>query len=585
MDSIFSPKPHTLSLLSCSPISSSLVPRRQFLSGSTHSLRPPRLHSRRRCRNIGFQFGGNTSRFVLRASLDSQTVVFASVVTISALTVVFLEFSKRNTNANAKFNEEEKSVKTQMKEVTKVSKEREDGRTDVLQHDGTYLIQTFVTNNIESLDTNQLAPSSNGSLTLGASVPNAHTESDAVPSSFVAESNSIYLQENLRTTKMSNILTTEEVREPEPIAHTESDAVPSSFVEESKNIYLQEHLHETKMTNILTTEEVSSEHSVALFPAINIDNRTEKTKKMDQELMTKDGCKKAHKFVADDEVIIHNLIFRDSTREDLYSFFEASSKSLNGQDALTSRASLQGIGAFSPPSKVFSVRAEDFEEKRSHGCYKEGPFNKKDFVKRMQHFTNKEKSILPDNDASKQLQIPNPKAIQVCDRPNPSDQFRAYRHFLREGRLMDCIKILEDMGRHGSLNMDKVYHAGFFQVCKSQKAVKEAFRFTKLIRNPTLSTFNMLLSVCASSRDLERAFQVLQLVRETGLKPDCKLYTTLISTCAKAGKVDTMFEVFHEMVNAGVEPNANTYGALIDGCAKAGQVAKAFGAYGIMRSK
>lgn len=39
------------------------------------------------------------------------------------------------------------------------------------------------------------------------------------------------------------------------------------------------------------------------------------------------------------------------------------------------------------------------------------------------------------------------------------------------------------------------------------------------------------------------------------------------------------------MVNAGVEPNANTYGALIDGCAKAGQVAKAFGAYGIMRSK
>lgn len=39
------------------------------------------------------------------------------------------------------------------------------------------------------------------------------------------------------------------------------------------------------------------------------------------------------------------------------------------------------------------------------------------------------------------------------------------------------------------------------------------------------------------------------------------------------------------MVNFGVEPNVHTYGALIDGCAKAGQVAKAFGAYGIMRSK
>lgn len=39
------------------------------------------------------------------------------------------------------------------------------------------------------------------------------------------------------------------------------------------------------------------------------------------------------------------------------------------------------------------------------------------------------------------------------------------------------------------------------------------------------------------------AFQVLQLVQESGLKADCKLYTTLISTCAKSGKVDSMFEV------------------------------------------
>lgn len=131
----------------------------------------------------------------------------------------------------------------------------------------------------------------------------------------------------------------------------------------------------------------------------------------------------------------------------------------------------------------------------------------------------------------------------------------------------------------------QVYHARFFQACKSQKAVKEAFRFTKLIPNSTLSTFNMLMSVCASSHDLEGAFQVLQLVQEARFKVDCKLYTTLISTCARSGKVDAMFKVFHEMVNAGVEPNVHTYGALIDGCAKAGQVAKAFGAYGIMRSK
>jgi pentatricopeptide repeat protein len=95
----------------------------------------------------------------------------------------------------------------------------------------------------------------------------------------------------------------------------------------------------------------------------------------------------------------------------------------------------------------------------------------------------------------------------------------------------------------------------------------------------------MLLSVCANSQDFDGALQVMVLLKEAGLKPDCKLYTTLISTCAKCGKVDAMFEVFHEMVSAGIEPNVNTYSALIDGCAKAGQVAKAFGAYGIMSSK
>lgn len=100
-------------------------------------------------------------------------------------------------------------------------------------------------------------------------------------------------------------------------------------------------------------------------------------------------------------------------------------------------------------------------------------------------------------------------------------------------------------------------------------AVKEAFDYIRLIPNPTLSTFNMLTSVCASSQDSESkypgyplkyfffvifsvpdiyilysgAFQVLQLLKDARLEPDCKLYTTLILTCAKSGKVDLMFEV------------------------------------------
>ncbi|VYS64912.1 unnamed protein product [Arabidopsis thaliana] len=166
--------------------------------------------------------------------------------------------------------------------------------------------------------------------------------------------------------------------------------------------------------------------------------------------------------------------------------------------------------------------------------------------------------------------------------PETSD---AYNRLLRDGRIKDCISLLEDLDQRDLLDMDKIYHASFFKACKKQRAVKEAFRFTKLILNPTMSTFNMLMSVCASSQDIEGARGVLRLVQESGMTADCKLYTTLISSCAKSGKVDAMFEVFHQMSNSGVEANLHTFGALIDGCARAGQVAKAFGAYGILRSK
>uniref|UniRef100_A0ACD5TPR5 Uncharacterized protein n=1 Tax=Avena sativa TaxID=4498 RepID=A0ACD5TPR5_AVESA len=177
------------------------------------------------------------------------------------------------------------------------------------------------------------------------------------------------------------------------------------------------------------------------------------------------------------------------------------------------------------------------------------------------------------------------KTLGLNGTVDTSDYMRRYKSSLMNGRLKDCVGLLESMEKKGLLDMKKIHHASFLSACKQQRAVMEAVRFCRLIENPKMSTFNMLLSVCANSQDFEGALQVMVLLKEAGLKPDCKLYTTLISTCAKCGKVDAMFEVFHEMVSAGIEPNANTYGALIDGCAKAGQVAKAFGAYGIMSSK
>ncbi|XWS62682.1 hypothetical protein CRYUN_Cryun06bG0032000 [Craigia yunnanensis] len=306
--------------------------------------------------------------------------------------------------------------------------------------------------------------------------------------------------------------------------------------------------------------------------------------------------------VGEGEVTRHYDIFRESVREELHTFYEAdqlvakSSTNLNGL-ILKPASSL----VFSPNSNSFSSQKQNSELNRAHlsamnslqtadmvegkvtQAYSKIGFSqkRKDFGRGRESPRDKEKRHLIQEDTK----FPFPNGKLANNKHHPEEHFSSYNRLLRHGRLSDCVDLLEDMEQRGLLDMNKVYHAKFFKICNKQKAVKEAFHFTKLIQNPTLSTFNMLMSVCASSKDLEGAFEVLRLVQEAGFKADCKLYTTLISTCAKSGKVDTMFEVFHEMVNSGVEPNVNTYGALIDGCARAGQVAKAFGAYGIMRSK
>eukprot|EP00850_Spirogloea_muscicola_P005250 SM000023S07706 [mRNA] locus=s23:1070850:1076326:- [translate_table: standard] len=164
-------------------------------------------------------------------------------------------------------------------------------------------------------------------------------------------------------------------------------------------------------------------------------------------------------------------------------------------------------------------------------------------------------------------------------------QLGRYNSLLRLGRLEDCLLTLERMDTLGILHTDKIYHGRFFQECKKRRAVTEAFRFMELISKPTLSTYNMLLSVCAEAEDVDGASRAFSAAKRAGLRPDSILYTTLISTYARKGKSDLAFKAFHEMEAAKVEANLNTFSSLIDGCGRARQIAKAFGVFGILLGK
>ncbi|XP_031094840.1 pentatricopeptide repeat-containing protein MRL1, chloroplastic [Ipomoea triloba] len=566
MATTFSSKPQTLSLVSFAPLASHFSSRRctNFLLGSTRSFRPPGLRSRRRCRKLsGFQFRSHSSAFHPVAYLDSQVaVVVAAVVTISALTIVYLRVSRKSPNteqapgglAVAFLQQIRNKVRLIVDEFfrpTDTWEEKADGNLEREMAEISHEHETIV----EVMQFSQ-----NGSV-----------------GSLVNEVESPHL-----TTSTSNV--TDSLVSGESEDAVSIDALPTTFVAEAHKVHLIEYLQESKITTNLPKVVVSSDSSAA----------TDLVEKVDEIVRPE------HELVADNKISTHNIFFRGPAREELYTFYEAEASAGNLESLGNSFSSASSerrtylspfskglaVSAAKSSSPYFLYPAENSNVKRSPGNYKGGASEEKEkLVKRKEISNKKEICILQPNSTNKFFQSPDLKGKNEYSRHHISEQISAYHKFLRNGRLTDCMQILEDMDDDGLLNMDKVYHAGFFQACKNKKAVEEAFRFMKLIHNPTLSTFNMLLSVCASCQDLEGAFQVLQFVQEAGLNADCKLYTTLITTCAKSGKVDTMFEVFHEMVNAGVEPNVHTFGALIDGCAKAGQVAKAFGAYGIMRSK
>ncbi|CAI9104678.1 OLC1v1003401C2 [Oldenlandia corymbosa var. corymbosa] len=577
-----------ISSSSYSPASTSSFPspspcvrllRKEFL-GNFHNLRPPGLlRSRRQCKKLGLRFHFRSKGFILRASLDSShssEFVVAVAAVSAALAVVFRNNSKTKERspemqASGQLNYPllhyvrsmlnslfaEKAVLA----IDSVGKVASESRLNVVEE----MNSVDVSNAEDVVET----PLNETQLINGA------TLASEVPSSFMIASNST-----------GSVLA------------TESDGITSSPTTLlSSQLQLEVNGHDTVFETERPTLMVETKPCEVSLPAVNVQREVTEFSTGDPDNFLQTDQNYLNQSIGDDQIsctLNHNA----SQREELYTFYEAPMAKLNGLGALSNGISLnEDVNSLlfkdSPkdyrgkfPRLPFSDHADELPSQGESpvAYHKDTSPWKENIGRREGSAVNNDRKNFTHN-GPKSL-FPSHSMEGTCmDENHAPKRLSAYNQFLRDGRLNDCVEMLEEMESMGLLDMDNIYHARFFQACKRQKAIKEAFRFTKLIPNPTLSTFNMLMSVCAIAQDLEGAFEVLKLVDEAGYKIDCKLYTTLISTCARSGKVDTMFKVFHEMVNAGVEPNVHTYSALIDGCAKAGQVAKAFGAYGIMQSK
>ncbi|XP_062082427.1 pentatricopeptide repeat-containing protein MRL1, chloroplastic [Humulus lupulus] len=580
MDVSFSPKPQILTLISCTPLSSSSTSssssssarsrsiRREFL-GCGHNLRPPGgLRYRRRHRKSWSH--SQSSRFLFRAALGSHSVlVVFAVITVSAASFVYWNL----------FRPKKNSREVQRPSNFALPQLGGHGINHVIEH------EMFDFGEYREMEVKQLLKDEN--------IENSHASIH----------NEAPLQFHQAALMNKETVITNALQSPTSSVFV-SGSNNSTFINESKVLdqslspllsesAMLEHINFAEKLNGLQIEKLQEEIE-SEFSNDDVQENDSLVEVHEPELEKKE-------LGVEGETINFTSFLVDSVREELHMFYNESKSegtfkaNVNGHKSFASHASVLYSNSFSTISNmkgteksvgVPHISPGNVEGKFPFANYKEGPLYGKKVLRKGRGDTRDiRKGHLAQNNYQVLPQVPHINGMDVDSKNNTSEQLSAYHRLLKDGRLSNALEFLEDLEKRGLLDMSKVYHARFFKTCKFQKTVKEAFRFIKLIPNPTLSTFNMLMSVCASSQDSQGAFQVLRLVQESGLKADCKLYTTLISTCAKSGKVDSMFEVFHKMVNAGVEPNLHTYGALIDGCARAGQVAKAFGAYGILRSK
>lgn len=122
-------------------------------------------------------------------------------------------------------------------------------------------------------------------------------------------------------------------------------------------------------------------------------------------------------------------------------------------------------------------------------------------------------------------------------------------------------------------------------------------RMWKLKVVPDVNIFTSLIQLCTRCKDVNRAFEVLELMRLFDVRPDAFVYTSLINAGAKAplpsprvrvrscvcdrecmltakvrqaGEPERALAVMEMMKTDGVKPSAITYNALISALASKG---------------
>jgi pentatricopeptide repeat domain-containing protein 1 len=87
---------------------------------------------------------------------------------------------------------------------------------------------------------------------------------------------------------------------------------------------------------------------------------------------------------------------------------------------------------------------------------------------------------------------------------------------------------------------------------------------------PTVATFNALVTACDKSEQWPRAVEVFEQMKAVGVQPDVYSFVALIRALGNGAEWERMESAFEQMKAAGVQPSLDTYSILIAAFGKGG---------------
>jgi len=142
-----------------------------------------------------------------------------------------------------------------------------------------------------------------------------------------------------------------------------------------------------------------------------------------------------------------------------------------------------------------------------------------------------------------------------------------------------ALKVLNIEMKHANIKRDEFSYTSAINACayKSEKGIElfHQMRNNDKIKPKNEIICNVVISSCSTGFDIKGATNAYNNMKEDGIRPSVKTYSSLITCCEKCRKWELVLEYLAEMKENGFRNCPYAYSAAIGACGNCGQWKKA----------